>query len=221
MHLEHLEHYAAELVERLTMASRPEGFADLFVVLLRELGKGAPVSPAALARSLDWPVGRVIAALDQAVSTEWDDDGNVVGYYLTLRETPHAFEVGGRRLYTWCAFDTLFFPALVDRTAHVVSRCAATGVPVSLTVTPAAIMDLEPAGAAVSLIVPQDTPDLRHAFCCHVHFFASAAIGQQWAATHPGIDIVSVHDAFSVGRKRAERLLRATCVRNAGSRGRA
>ncbi|MBB4517474.1 hypothetical protein GGD68_006277 [Paraburkholderia fungorum] len=90
-------------------------------------------------RALDWPVGRVTAALEQAASAKWDDDGNVVGYGLTLRETPHTFEVDGRLLYTWCAFDTLFFPALIDRTAHVVSRCAATGVPVSLTVTPEAI----------------------------------------------------------------------------------
>ncbi|EKS72801.1 organomercurial lyase MerB [Caballeronia sp. Lep1P3] len=211
----------AELVERLTMGNRSEGFADLFVALLRELSKGAPVSPAVLALALDWPVGRVTAALEQAVSTEWDDDGKVVGYGLTLRETPHTFEVGGRRLYTWCAFDTLFFPALIDRTAQVVSRCAATGVPVSLTVTPTVIEDVAPAGAAVSLILPQDTPDIRHAFCCHVHFFASAATGQQWAATHPGIEVVSVHDAFAVGCERAERLLRATCLRNAGSTDRA
>ncbi|MFM0758133.1 organomercurial lyase MerB [Paraburkholderia strydomiana] len=210
-----LASYTAELVERLTMANQLEGFADLFVVPLRELSKGAPVSPAALALALDWPVGRVTSALEQAVSTEWDDDGNVVGYGLTLRETPHTFEVGGRRLYTWCAFDTLFFPALIDRTAHVVSRCAATGVPVSLTVTPNAIEDIEPTDAAVSLILPQDTPDVRHAFCCHVHFFASAATGQQWAATHPGIEIVSVRNAFAVGRERAERLLRGTCLRNA------
>lgn len=212
-----LAHYTAELVERLTMANRSEGFADLFVVLLRELSKGAPVSPAALALALDWPVGRVIAALERAVSTEWDDDGNVVGYGLTLRETAHAFEIDGRRLYTWCAFDTLFFPALIDRTAHVVSRCAVTGVPVSLTITPTVMQDVAPAGAAVSLLLPQDTPDIRAAFCCHVHFFASVATGQKWAATHHGIEVVSVKDAFAVGRERAERLLRATCLGRPGS----
>lgn len=212
-----LARYTAELVERLTMANQLEGFADLFVVLLRELRNGAPVSPAALASSLDWPVRRVTAALKRAVSTEWDDDGNVVGYGLTLRETAHAFEIDGRRLYTWCAFDTLFFPALIDRTAHVVSRCAVTGVPVSLTITPTVMQDVAPAGAAVSLILPQDTSDIRAAFCCHVHFFASVATGQKWAATHHGIEVVSVEDAFAVGRERAERLLRATCLRHPGS----
>ena len=199
--------YTDELITRLTMPNRSEGFANLFVALLRELANGTPVAPATLARSLGWPASRVIAALEQAVSTEWDDDGNVVGYGLTLRETAHAFEVAGRRLYTWCAFDTLFFPALIDRTAHVVSRCAATGVPVSLTVTPAAMRDVEPAGAAISLLLPQDTPDIRHAFCCHVHFFASTAMAQHWATKHPGIEIVTVHDAFKVGRERASQLL--------------
>ncbi|MDN4571692.1 hypothetical protein DBB29_00190 [Pandoraea cepalis] len=66
------------------------------------------------------------AVLAQAVCTVWDDVGNVVGYGLTLRETSHVFKVDGRRLYTWCAFDTLFFAILIDRTARVTSRCASS-----------------------------------------------------------------------------------------------
>ncbi|WP_259461577.1 organomercurial lyase MerB [Paraburkholderia fungorum] len=209
-----LARYTAELVDRLTMAFRSEGLEELFVVLLRELAKGRPVSPGTLALALDWPVERVAMALQQAVSTEWDDDGNVVGYGLTLRETAHAFEIDGRRLYTWCAFDTLFFPALIDRTAHVVSRCAGTGVPVALTVTPSAIQDVEPAGAVVSLLLPGDIADIRAAFCCHVHFFASAAAAHDWTSTHAGVDIVNVHDAFDVGRETAQRLLQAARLRN-------
>ncbi|SIT49141.1 Alkylmercury lyase [Paraburkholderia piptadeniae] len=203
-----LAHYTTELVERLTTAVPTEGFTELFVALLRELAKGKPVAPATLAAALQWPPERVAAALEQAVSTEWDEDGNVVGYGLTLRETAHAFEIDGLHLYTWCAFDTLFFPALIGRTARVISRCAATGVPVTLTVAPDAVRDVEPAGAAVSLILPQDTPDIRAAFCCHVHFFTSDAVARDWASRHPGVDIVDVHAAFSVGRERALTLLR-------------
>ncbi|MDI9700797.1 organomercurial lyase MerB [Burkholderia cenocepacia] len=206
--------YTDELVTRLTMAHRSDGFAHLFVVLLRELAKGRPVSPSTLARIMDWPPERVALALDEAVSTERDDDGNIVGYGLTLRKTAHVFEVDDRRLYTWCAFDTLFFPALINRTAHVVSRCAATGIPVSLTVTPTAIRTVEPASAAVSLVLPQATADIRQAFCCHVHFFASAALGEGWTAKHAGVEIVTVHDAFTIGRERAQGLLRCVQQRN-------
>lgn len=205
-----LAHYTDELVTRLTMTNRFEGFEDLFVVLLRHLAEGHPVSPETLARDLDWPVERVTTALQEAVSVERDDDGTVVGYGLTLRETVHAFEIDGQRLYTWCAFDTLFLPALINRTAHVVSRCAATGATVSLTVTPSAIHEVEPQDAAVSLIMPQNTTDIRHAFCCHVHFFASTIVARDWVTKHPGIEIVTVHDAFALSRELAQRLLRST-----------
>lgn len=41
--------YISEIAESLTPANRPEGFAELFVVLLRELAKGRPGSRTALA----------------------------------------------------------------------------------------------------------------------------------------------------------------------------
>ena len=158
------------------------------------------------------------AALEPTVSTEWDDDGNVIGYGVTLRETPHTFEVSGRRLCTWCVFDALFFPALIDQTVHVASHCAATSVPVALTVTPTMIEDVAPTDSAVSLILRQNTPDIRAALCCYVHFLASDTVGRDCASTHARASIVNVHDAFAVDRERAERLLRATRLQNAGAR---
>ncbi|MBS0418069.1 MAG: organomercurial lyase MerB [Proteobacteria bacterium] len=212
-----LARYTEDLVQRLTMVSGSDGFAELYVALLRELVKGNPVTPAALARAVDWPVDRVTTRLKQAASTEWDDEGNVVGYGLTLRETRHRLEVDGRRLYTWCAFDTLFFPALIDRTARVVSRCAATGVAIHLTVAPNAVLDIMPMETSLSLLLPEPTADVRAAFCRHVHFFASRAVGQEWASTHTGVDIVSLQDAFEIGRVRAERLLQLAGERVAPS----
>lgn len=71
----------------------------------------------------------------QVTVIELDEARNVVGTAgLTLRETPHMFEVEGQRLHAWCALDALTLPRLVGRTARVVSLCAATGVAIRLTV---------------------------------------------------------------------------------------
>ena len=195
------QHYITEIAESLTPANQPEGFGELFVVLLRELAKGRPVSRTALAMALDWPAERVTDVLERTTSTEYDNDGNIVGHGLTLRETSHIFEIDGGRLYAWCALDTLMFPALIGQTARVSSHCAATGAPVSLTVSPNEIRDIAPTDAAVSLVLPQETADIRQSFCCHVHFFASVVTAKDWACKHQGVEIVSVQDAFRLGQE--------------------
>ncbi len=51
-------------------------------------------------------------------NVERDQQGRVVGFSgLTLRPTAHSLRVGDRQLYAWCAWDTLFLPALLDETA--------------------------------------------------------------------------------------------------------
>ena len=180
--------FTSEFAERFTADT-----AQLFDALLHELVKGEPVRPETLARVLGWPVDRVTDTLGQSVSTEWDGNGSVVGHGLTLRETPHVFEVGGQRLYAWCAFDTLIFPALLNETAHAV--------------TPDAVQALAPPDAAMSLLPPQDMSDVRRTFCCHVHFFVSTAIGQDWASGRAGFEIVGVHDAFGMGQELVRRII--------------
>ncbi len=201
-------HCFAEIAERLAPANRP-GFAALFVALLRKLVNGHPVSPETLALALGWPIERVTTVLERASDTEYDEEGNIVGYVLTLRETAHAIEINGQRLYTWCALDTLIFPAVLGRTARVFSRCAATGAPIVLTVTPDGIERAEPSDPAMSLVVPGPAIDLRHSFCCHVHFFASAFAADGWRSRHVGTEIASIQEASRLGRELAVNLLQA------------
>ncbi len=35
---------------------------------------------------------------------------------LAIAETKHRLEVDGRALYTWCAWDSLFLPEILQRT---------------------------------------------------------------------------------------------------------
>src|SRR5205085_2774903 len=41
-------------------------------------------------------------------------------------------------LFTWCAFDTVLFPPLLQVEAHVQSVCSATGHPITFVATPSA-----------------------------------------------------------------------------------
>jgi len=102
------------------------------------------------------------------------------------------FDVDGCRLYTWCALDTLMFPALLGKTAAVFSRCASTGAPINLSVAPHELRCVEPAGVVMSLLLPDDSRDIRRSFCCNVHFFVSAQASSSWRSKPPQLQIVGV-----------------------------
>lgn len=171
---------------------------ELFPTLVRLLAEGRPVSPEEIAAAAELPLARVESLLDRG-GAERDESGAVVGAGLTLRPTPHRFTVEGQELYTWCALDTLIFPALLGTTAHVESPCHATSRPVRVTVTPTEVQALDPASAVVSFLVADAGP-IRHAFCDYVHFFSSAAAAEAWLEQHSGAVVQPVAEAFRIGR---------------------
>jgi alkylmercury lyase len=200
------EGLAKELAQHLSAPNGAEGFAPILIALLRELSKGQPVAVGALAERAGLPLSKVGILLNQANDVEWDDKGNVVGYGLTLRETPHQFEVEGRKLYTWCAFDTLFFPALIEKPARVKSACPVTRRSISLEVSPNGLTVVEPSAAVVSIVAPAAQASIRATFCCYVHFFASPEAGAEWARDRPDAQIMTVKRGFQLGKSLAEAL---------------
>src|SRR5690606_33792 len=138
-----------QIADRLTTAFSTADHARarpwLWSTLLRLLSQGRPVTTGQLSAATDASREEVREALATLPDTEYDDAGRIVGSGLTLNPTPHRFEVDGRHLYTWCALDTLMFPAVLGRTAHVASPCHATGTLVQLTVEPDRITRVEPA----------------------------------------------------------------------------
>ncbi|WP_395803112.1 alkylmercury lyase MerB [Arthrobacter sp. FW306-04-A] len=134
----------------------------------------------------------------------------MIGQGLTLRPTPHRFEVDGAQLYTWCALDTLIFPALLGTTARIDSSCHTTAVPVRLSVSASGVSGVQPATAVVSLVNPEDMSSIRSAFCNLVHFFASPEAAQPWLTAHPGGSVLPVAVACRLGTAMAESLLDET-----------
>lgn len=207
-----VEHLATQLSGSLSADAATLRW--LWPAVLRALAHGEPVTPDELAAATGRDVADVHAGLATLADTEYDEQGRVVGHGITLSPTPHRFEVDGRQLYTWCALDTLIFPAVIDRPAHITSPCHATGIPVRVEVTPQRVVSVAPADAVVSILTPDGHTGARSAFCDHVHFFASPTTATPWLRTHPDASVVAVHDAFTLGQQLTHTLLPDTPPRS-------
>ncbi len=174
----------------------------LALTIYRLLAEGEPVRPGKLAEVGELDPAVVDEALEQWPEIFRDEQGRVVSFWgLAQPEMPHRFEVNGTRLYAWCAWDTLFLPALIQKTARVSSQCPMTGETISLTVAPDGVEALSPEGAVVSMLVPVDDfdADVIRSFCHHVHFFATPEAGEQWVADREGAFLLTVDEAFRLG----------------------
>lgn len=198
---------ANQLNDSLGNTNNPSLKSWLFGPLLKLLAQGQPVTADQLARATGRTTEEVRGALATMSDTEYDDQGRILGSGLTLRPTPHQFEINGVALYTWCALDTLIFPAILGRTAHVTSPCHSTGQPVHLTIGTHGITSVEPATAVVSIVTPNAPTSIRAAFCNHVHFFASPEAAQQWVSEHPGGSTLPVAEAYQLGLPLTQTLL--------------
>lgn len=133
--------------------------APLTVQIIRQLGGGRPVSAEALAVMSHRSVADIRAQLKQlaAEGIEFDAYGNVVGSALSLNPTRHRLHVDGQVRYAWCALDTFFLPAYLQRAAQVESVCPVNGATIRLTITPEGV-------AALALQGQADIPGLIAAF---------------------------------------------------------
>ena len=186
--------------------------APLARTLLRELAAGAPVSPAALAGVTGRDEADVTVALAHWPNVQVDERGRVVAFSgLSLTPTAHSFEVGGRQLHTWCAWDTLFLPAMLGQRARVGSSCPVTGAKIRMTVEPDRVRESDPAALQVSFPPPEttSTADITGSFCCHVHFLAGPRAAERWLADHDGAIVLTLDEAFELGRLATRPLLSA------------
>lgn len=191
---------STQLPQRLSRTEETGLDPGLLIPLLRLLAEGDPVTIEQLAAAAGRTLDEVRHGLAAVPDTEYDDQGRIIGQGLTLRPTPHRFTVAGQELYTWCALDTLIFPALLDRPARVESVSPVSGETIQVSVDPAAgLTHVEPASAVVSLVNPEQITSIRTSFCNQVHYFTSSANAAAWLAAHPGAEVVPVAEAYRIG----------------------
>ncbi len=184
--------------------------ARLLIKVMRSLGTGRPVT----GEQVDQFITEIGARRDEAdqflrARTERDNDDNIVGILgLSLKDHQHRFAVNETQMTTWCAYDTLYLPVLLQQTATIESPSKLSKKPVRLTVSPTGVQDTNPAGAVLSMIIiDPDKTDMGSTkaiwgnFCHQIFFFASRQEAEQWAAGRNDIEILSVQEGFELGKQ--------------------
>ena len=177
----------------------------LSLELYRLLSGGQPVARAVLAERLQVSVEIVNRILDGWPFVFLDEARRIIGYWgLSIAgayASPHQLTIDGQKLSAWCAWDTLFLPHLLGKTADVESQSPGLARVVELSVTPTGVDRVEPKDAHVSFLIPNAAgmqKDTVTTFCHFVHFFPSRTEGEAWATHHQGTFILSVEEAHAI-----------------------
>lgn len=180
------------------------------LAIYRKLSRGHPVTDGQLGAALDVPGRearrlRTTPAVDSLVYE--NSDGEILGFGgLAAAPMHHRFEVDGIPLWTWCAWDSLFIPELLGKTAQVTSSSPSTDAEIRLRVSPSGVESVVPASTVVSFLQPGNefaggAENIMAAFCHFIYFFESETIGWEWVAGHPGTFLYSLSEAEELSRR--------------------
>lgn len=188
------------------------GIAAAGIVLrpvLQALADGRPASVDVIARAVDRTPDEVARLVAQLPNVELDSRGRVIGIGLSFIPTRHRVYLQGRDhvVYAWCVPDALILPGLIGLSARIISPCHATGQPITVTVEPDGVRDVQPSSAVVSWwpsgIVPQD---IRGTGCANQVLFVSAEAAAAWVGQHPGSVVMPVVEAFDTTIRTAKEI---------------
>lgn len=176
------------------------------LAVYRLLAKGRPVGIQQISAASGATRDAVREMLAGWHGVERDRDGAVTAFWgLTLSRTKYRFRVDGRELHTWCAWDTLFLPALLAAPADVESTCPGTGEAIALRIAPSGVEAAQPQSVVLSFLLPSEAgirTSVTETFCCHVHFFASREAADQWTAKHGRTFPLALESAWQIGTRR-------------------
>jgi len=195
---------------RQALDKLPEGAYEaelrLQVIALQLLSKGEPVSPDRLAEAWNMPIEQVQAIFEQASklgTLQLDNSGNMVGTAISLIPSSHKFQIDGKNLYAWCAYDAIYAPGVIGKNGIIDSADPISNEPIRIMVSPEGVKESEPKGIFAT-VVGMDA-DARGGAesprCNQMQFFVSEENANKWSADHPGVSIMTVDQLFDVARE--------------------
>jgi alkylmercury lyase len=181
------------------------------IALYEELAKGQAIDAVQLGGAFGVSLAETRALLqhDSIKTFSYaDGEGRLLGFGgLAVAPMHHRFAVDGRELSTWCAWDSLFIPEILGRSAQVTSADPESGGIVRVTVAPERIEQVEPNDAVMSFIWPHaavfksSAANVMTGFCHFIFFFESRSSGDRWASRHPGTFLFTLDDAFALAKR--------------------
>lgn len=189
------------------MANPPE-LQEASLAIYRALAKGAPVVLDDIAGQLNLSPGELdqSLALLPGKTIDYDNEGNIVGFVgFSLKPANHSFFIGTKEFYTWCVFDALFLPSLLQTYARLVTTCPATAKKIEVNLSDQTVLDASPPSAVVSLVATTGEDccnDIRAVFCNHVNLFHDYEAFEEWAEGRDGIIGVPLKEAFAMALQR-------------------
>jgi alkylmercury lyase len=171
------------------------GEKEVYAVFQQFLDLRRPISAEELASIMSVSVAEAIILAKN--KGELNDQGELVGFLgFSLVPTNHQFLIDGKKFYTWCAADTLVFPAVLGVEAEIFSTDPLTGEAIQATVDKEYLTAISPHGAMISWIDDVDDSDIRCSMCNRVHFFASGETVNKWLVNNKEARIFAVTDFF-------------------------
>ena len=167
----------------------------------RTLVEGAPLPLERLARLADLSTTELADLLGGLPGfARYDAEGRIAGLLgLSTQCSLHRFDATGHIVSTWCAWDSLFIPRVLGMRARVASHCPITTRLIQLVVTPNGVQDVRPADVTVSFVRGCERGGIG-ACCPDIHFLSSAQAASVWLTSHPGGIVLTLDEAWELGR---------------------
>lgn len=175
------------------------------LAIYRSLALGKPVTIESVEKTIDQKKIVIDKIIQSWPGVFFDDNNNIIGFWgITIETMPHHMIIDERTVYTWCAWDALFIPELINVSARVSSECPVTKQNIELQVSATQVKAISSQDIVVSFLKPNFddfTNDITASFCHFVFFFVNRDAGEQWCAEHPNTFLLSLDEAFTVGKQ--------------------